>query len=114
MQLFRQFMALLRLNLSGAAQRLGPVLTIVIGETCAVGTLVSLLAMGSGAQRQELGNVRPDRVVVSGVGAQSAISSTRPPPSAICRVSARAPTANPSSRSSPQYRWRGAAALPAR
>jgi putative ABC transport system permease protein len=68
MRFLRQFMALLRLNLSGIAQRLGPALTIVIGVTCAVGTLVSLLAMGSGAQRQETGNVRPDRVVIRGAG----------------------------------------------
>ncbi|HKC15401.1 MAG TPA: ABC transporter permease [Steroidobacteraceae bacterium] len=70
MQFFKQLMALVRLNLSGITQRLGPVLTVVIGVTCAVGTLVSLLAMGSGAQRQAMANVRPDRVVITGVGAQ--------------------------------------------
>ena len=74
MPFVKQLMALVRLNLSGITQRLGPTLTIVIGVTCAVGTLVSLLAMGSGAQRQEMGNVRPDRVVITGVGAQRNIS----------------------------------------
>lgn len=74
MQFFKQFLALQRLNLSGITRRLGPTLTIVIGVACAVGTLVSLLAMGSGARRQEMGNVRPDRVVISGAGAQKDIS----------------------------------------
>jgi putative ABC transport system permease protein len=74
MPFLKQLMALVRLNLSGITQRLGPTLTIVIGVTCAVGTLVSLLAMGSGAQRQEMGNVRPDRVVITGAGAQRNIS----------------------------------------
>src|SRR3954462_14768410 len=73
MQFLKQLMALLRLNLSGIPQRLGPVLTVVSGVTCAVGTLVSLLAMGSGAQRQAMGNVRPDRVVITGAGAQGDI-----------------------------------------
>ena len=70
MKFFKQFRALVRLNLSGITQRLGPALTIVIGVTCAVGTLVSLLAMGTGAQRQAMADVRPDRVVISGTNAQ--------------------------------------------
>lgn len=74
MQFLKQLMALVRLNLAGLRQRLGPVLTVVIGVTCAVGTLVSLLAMGSGVQRQAMANVRPDRVVITGVGAQRDIS----------------------------------------
>jgi putative ABC transport system permease protein len=73
MQFLKQLMALVRLNLSGIPQRLGPALTVVIGVTCAVGTLVSLLAMGSGAQRQAMGNVRPDRVVITGAGVQGDI-----------------------------------------
>jgi putative ABC transport system permease protein len=40
------------------------VLTIIIGVTCAVGVLVSMLAMGTGARRQEMGNVRADRAVL--------------------------------------------------
>ena len=70
MNFLRQFLALVRLNLSGITRRLGPALTIVIGVTCAVGTLVSLLAMGTGAQRQAMADVRPDRVVISGASTQ--------------------------------------------
>ena len=73
MQFLKQLMALVRMNLSGIRQRLGPVLTVVIGVTCAVGTLVSLLAMGAGAQRQAMANVRADRVVITGAGAQTDI-----------------------------------------
>src|SRR6202795_2836559 len=68
MRFTRQFLAILRLNLSGAAQRIGPVLTIVIGVTCAVGVLVSMLAMGTGARRQEMGDVRADRVILTTSG----------------------------------------------
>ena len=46
MNFMRQFFAILRLNLSGAGQRLGSLLTIVIGVTCAVGVLVSMLDNG--------------------------------------------------------------------
>ncbi len=74
MPFLTRFLALVRLNLSAIPQSPGPALTIVIGVTSAVGTLVSLLAMGSGAQRQEMGNVRPDRVVITGSGAQRDIS----------------------------------------
>ncbi len=70
MAFLKQFLALLQLNISGIAQRAGPALTIVIGVTCAVGTLVSLLAMGTGVQRQAMADVRPDRVVITGAGAQ--------------------------------------------
>jgi putative ABC transport system permease protein len=68
MNFTRQFVALLLMNLSGIAQRAAPVLTIVIGVTCAVGVLVSMLAMGSGARRQEMGDVRADRVILSTTG----------------------------------------------
>src|SRR5256886_4611908 len=46
------------------------VLTIVIGVTCAVAVLVSMLSMGTGARREALGNARDDRVVLSSLGAQ--------------------------------------------
>jgi putative ABC transport system permease protein len=52
------------MSLGGIPARLGLVLTIVIGVTCAVGVLVSMLAMGVGARREALGNVRPDRLVL--------------------------------------------------
>ncbi len=69
MRLVREFLALFSMSLSGIPQRAGPALTIVVGVACAVGVLVSMLAMGSGARREELGNVRADRVVVTSLGA---------------------------------------------
>ena len=70
-----QFLALLRVDLSGASRRMGAVLTIIIGVACAVGVLVSMLAMGIGMQRQAMGNVRPDRVILSSTGARNIQSS---------------------------------------
>ena len=52
MNFSRQFLALLRLSLSGIRARAGAVLTIIIGVSCAVGVLGSMLAMGSGARQQ--------------------------------------------------------------
>src|SRR5882762_5035342 len=75
MSSIRQFLALLRVNLSGITQRMGPVLTIVIGVTCAVGVLVSMLAMGTGARRQEMGDVRADHVILTTTGARFEQSS---------------------------------------
>jgi putative ABC transport system permease protein len=77
MNFTRQFLALLRLSLSGITERAGAVLTIIIGVTCAVGVLVSMLAMGSGARRQALAGVSEDRVVVVSHGA-SGIQSNIP------------------------------------
>lgn len=70
-----QFLAVLRMNLSGLPQRLGLALTIVIGVTCAVGVLVSMLAMGVGARQQTEGTARDDRVILTSLGAQSTIQS---------------------------------------
>jgi putative ABC transport system permease protein len=70
MNFVRQFIGVLLVNLAGAPRRWAPVLTIVIGVTCAVGVLVSMLAMGAGARRQELGDVRADRVILSTSGAR--------------------------------------------
>jgi len=75
MNFCRQFLALLRMSLSGATQRLGSVLTIVIGVACAVAVLVSMLAMGSGARRQVLAGVHEDRVIVNSGGASGIQSS---------------------------------------
>jgi putative ABC transport system permease protein len=61
---------MLLVNLSGVRERMASVLTIIIGVTCAVGVLVSMLAMGTGARRQEMGNVRADRVVLMTSGAR--------------------------------------------
>jgi putative ABC transport system permease protein len=71
----RQFAALLAMNLSGVAGRAGAVLTIVIGVSCAVGVLVSMLAMGTGARREALGNARADRIVLNSLGAEGIGSS---------------------------------------
>jgi putative ABC transport system permease protein len=65
MQFLRELFALLRVNLSGVGQRIGSALTIVVGVTCAVGVLVSMLAIGTGAREQQTANVRADRVVLT-------------------------------------------------
>lgn len=65
MQFLRELFALLRVNLSGIAERIGSALTIIVGVTCAVGVLVSMLAMGAGAREQQTANVRPDGVVLT-------------------------------------------------
>ena len=49
MDFLKQLAMLLRMNLLGVPQRLGLACTTVIGVTCAVGVLVSMLAMGVGA-----------------------------------------------------------------
>jgi putative ABC transport system permease protein len=54
----------------------GPAITIVIGVSCAVGVLVSMLAMGTGARREALADVRADRVVLTTLGAPSAWQSS--------------------------------------
>jgi putative ABC transport system permease protein len=82
MNFIRQFLAILLMNLSGVTQRAAPVLTIIIGVTCAVGVLVSMLAMGTGARRQEMGGVRADHVILITSGArygQSNISRDQVP-----------------------------------
>jgi len=65
MQFMRELFALLLVNLAAITQRLGSALTIVVGVTCAVGVLVSMLAMGTGAREQQTANVRSDRVVLT-------------------------------------------------
>jgi putative ABC transport system permease protein len=65
-----QFLGVLRLSMSGALQRMGSVLTIIIGVACAVGVLVSMLAMGIGVRREAMGNVRADRVILTSIGAR--------------------------------------------
>jgi putative ABC transport system permease protein len=69
MDFLKQLGVLLRMNLLGLLQRRGLVWTTVLGVTCAVGVLVSMLAMGVGARRAALGNVRPDRASVLSVDA---------------------------------------------
>jgi putative ABC transport system permease protein len=69
MDFLKQLGMLLRMNLLGLPQHLGMACTTVIGVTCAVGVLVSMLAMGVGARRAAMGNVRPDRASVLSVDA---------------------------------------------
>ena len=70
MNFFRQFLALLRMNLRGEGARLASVLTIIIGVTCTVAVLVSMLAMGTGAHSQAVGDVHDDEVVVQAKGSR--------------------------------------------
>jgi putative ABC transport system permease protein len=51
------------------------VLTILIGVTCTVGVLVSMLAMGAGAHQQALGNARDDIATVTNRGTRGLESS---------------------------------------
>src|SRR5579864_2420496 len=75
MNFLRQSAALLRLNLGGLSARGGSAVTILIGVTCTVGVLVSMLAMGTGARRQALGDVRDDIAVVTSRGSSGLDSS---------------------------------------
>jgi putative ABC transport system permease protein len=70
MSAVREFVGILGVNLAGIGERLASVLTIVVGVTCAVAVLVSMLAMGTGARRQELAGVRNDEVVLTSTGAR--------------------------------------------
>jgi putative ABC transport system permease protein len=76
MNLTKQFWALLRINLSGTPARLGLVCTIIIGVMCAVGVLVSMLALGVGARQEALGNASPNRAVVTSIDAPSPSQSS--------------------------------------
>jgi putative ABC transport system permease protein len=75
MNFLRQFLALLRMNLEGERARLGSVLTIIIGVTCTVAVLVSMLAMGTGARQQAAGAAHDDEAVVVSQGAQGNFDS---------------------------------------
>jgi putative ABC transport system permease protein len=66
------------MGVAGLPARLGLVLTIVVGVGCAVGVLVSMLAMGVGARREALGNARADRAVVLSIGALRPFQSSIP------------------------------------
>ena len=74
----KQYWALLWINLASIPQRLGLVLTMVIGVACAVGVLASMLAMGEGARRQAMGAVRADHLILLSVGAQAPMQSSIP------------------------------------
>src|SRR6202020_408406 len=50
-------------------RRTAPVLTIIVGVTCAVGVLVSMLAMGTGARQQQMADVSDDHALLMASGA---------------------------------------------
>jgi putative ABC transport system permease protein len=68
MKFLRELFAVLRVNLAGIPQRIGSALTIIVGVACAVGALVSMLAMGTGAREQQVANIRLDRVILTTTG----------------------------------------------
>jgi putative ABC transport system permease protein len=76
MNFTRQFWVLLRMSLTAAPKRLGLVLTIMVGVACAVGVLVSMLAMVVGARREAMGNVRSDRIILMSTGATGPMESS--------------------------------------
>ena len=76
MSIARQFWALLRINLAGIPARLGLVCTVVVGVSCAVGVLVSMLALSVGARREALGNASPNRAILTSVDAPSPAQSS--------------------------------------
>jgi len=76
MTFVRQFAGLLRVNVLGLLERRSQALTLVLGVACAVGVLVSMLAMCVGARRHEMADVRTDRVVLMSVGAPDATQSS--------------------------------------
>ena len=76
MSLAKQFWALLRINLASIPARLGLVCTIIIGVTCAVGVLVSMLALGVGARQEAMGNASPNRAILTSVDAPSPAQSS--------------------------------------
>lgn len=78
MAFVRQWWLLLLINLAGMSRRAGLVATIVIGVACAVGVLVSMLAMGVGARREAMINIRADRVIMMSTGARGPMDSHIP------------------------------------
>lgn len=75
MNLAKQFWALLCVNVAGIPARFGLVCTIIIGVACAVGVLVGMLAMGVGARQEAMGDVSPNRAVLTSVDAPTPAQS---------------------------------------
>jgi putative ABC transport system permease protein len=67
------------MNLAGIPARLGLACTIVIGVTCAVAVLVSMLAMVVGARQEAMGGVSPNRATLTSVDAPSPSQSSIAP-----------------------------------
>jgi putative ABC transport system permease protein len=76
MKIIKQFAALLQMSLGGLRFRLGAVLVSIIGTTCVVGVLISMLSMGAGARAKVMQNVRADRAWVLKHGAQGNFDSS--------------------------------------
>ena len=76
MNTMRQCGTLLRISFGEMRSHLGPSITTVVGVSCAVGVLVSMLALGTGLRREALANVRADRVVLTSTGAPSVWQSS--------------------------------------
>src|SRR5262249_25148248 len=83
MRFLNQLGVLLRMNLLAVPQRPGLASTTIIGIACAVGVLVSMLAMGAGAQREAMGYARPDQATLLSVGALMPEQSSIPKSSEV-------------------------------
>jgi putative ABC transport system permease protein len=76
MTFLRQLGVLLQISLLAIPHRIGLACTCVTGITCAVGVLVTMLAMGAGARNEVMGNVRPDRAVLLSTAAPEPMQSS--------------------------------------
>jgi len=76
MTAFKQLCALVQMSLRGIPQRLGTSIVIVVGTTCVVAVLVSMLSMGSGLREFSRLGARDDRVLVLSKGAASVPASS--------------------------------------
>jgi putative ABC transport system permease protein len=76
MTAFKQLRALVQMSLRGIPQRLGTSIVIVVGTTCVVAVLVSMLSMGSGLREFSNMGARDDRVLVLSKGATGVPAST--------------------------------------
>lgn len=64
----RQVLVLLKMSLSEARSRLGPILVVVVGITCVVGVLISMLSMGASFRAMFIKGTSPDRLIVTAAG----------------------------------------------
>lgn len=76
MNLARQILALTAVGLRSVPQRRGSSAVIVIGTTCVVAVLLSVLAMATGFDRTIQADARPDRVLVITQGMDTEGSSS--------------------------------------
>jgi putative ABC transport system permease protein len=64
MRAWKQLVALLQMNLGSFEGRLGPAIVTLVGTTCVVGVLISMLSMGTGARLAAENGASPDRAVI--------------------------------------------------